>query len=327
MLHTDAFLRVHIRMVSRTPSILLFPSDTREDPVVPSQPDPQCLAPEYRTLKAESDSDDDEVPYSPLTTYHDPTPLSSPQARSTHLLRAELRASARSKSSAASDDYAIDDDDHTIESDSGSDYEPESRATVHRKRRAGPATRPKKSHTRSRARARSFNSADTPSLTPSPLSVASSIPSSPGTNLSSLRAGRLRSLQVTSTSVPFSRRCSICRYEPPRNCKAEMARHMNTHTYEQRTRMHGHDWFCCGVPVARAEEFNITDVSDARTWEDMNSLMGNRLMVGGCGQSFVRRDSYGRHLNGKRCVCVGDSKADWVPGNMRPRSGSFSSSE
>lgn len=282
----------------------------------------------YRTPKKDVDSEDDEAPYSPLTTYHDPTPLSSPQAQNSQLLRTRVRASrTQIKSSAASDDFSIADDDYALESDDGSDYEPESRSTAHRKRRAGAATRTKRSRTRARARAPSFNSSDTPSLTPSPLSVASSILSSPATPFSPLRTGRLRSLQVTSTSVPFSRRCPVCKYEPPRNCKAEMARHMNTHTYEERLRLYGHEWFCCGVPVEKAKEFGIEDVSDARTWDDMSNLMGNKLMVGGCGQSFVRRDSYRRHLNGKRCVCVGDAKGEWVPGNMRDHNGSLSSSE
>ncbi|KAJ3557653.1 hypothetical protein NM688_g1357 [Phlebia brevispora] len=316
-------------MAYSTPSILVFPSDLvpREDHRGSAQLDPQRLTPDYHPPKCERDSEDDVIPYSPLTTYHDPTPLSTPQAQTSQLLRERLSAVQSSPSSYGdSEEYFDVIEEHEAESDSGSEYDPEE-GSGSRSRLASQRKRRNRIHTRKTQRSPSFHSSDTPPLSPSTLSATSSIPSSPASNISPLRPGRLRSKQVTSTNVPFSRKCTICKYEPPRNCKAEMARHMNTHTYEERTRLYGHDWFCCGVPVSRAEDFGIKDTSKARTWENMSGTMGNKLMVGGCGQSFVRRDSYRRHLNGKRCKCVGDARGDWVPGNARHRTRSLSPAE
>ena len=62
-----------------------------------------------------------------------------------------------------------------------------------------------------------------------------------------------------------------------------------------------------------AEDFGINDTSGARTWEHT----GEKLMVGGCGTTFARRDAYSRHLKTKAGTCFGDSKGVWVPGNLR----------
>ena len=100
---------------------------------------------------------------------------------------------------------------------------------------------------------------------------------------------------LTYTNGAF--RCPVpgCRYVPPSSQrKMDVRRHFETH----RSMMNKERWVCCGVPVERAAEYGIEDVSGAYEWR------GYR-MVGGCQDGFSRRDSLKRHLERASNNCVG----------------------
>jgi len=91
-------------------------------------------------------------------------------------------------------------------------------------------------------------------------------------------------------------RCPVpgCSYVPHSTLrKSDVQRHLETHRSGENTQR----WVCCGVPVGRAEEFGITNVSGAYWWRGWR-------MVGGCRRGFSRRDSLGRHF--KTCGCKGN---------------------
>ena len=77
-----------------------------------------------------------------------------------------------------------------------------------------------------------------------------------------------------------------------------MKRHIDTHFPSK--------WFCSGVPADQADCFAL-DPAAAR----MCDKLGMR-MVGGCGQTFSRKDAYQRHLKLNRGRCKGDPNGDWL---------------
>ncbi|KAH9927327.1 uncharacterized protein B0H18DRAFT_859582, partial [Fomitopsis serialis] len=84
-----------------------------------------------------------------------------------------------------------------------------------------------------------------------------------------------------------------CSYVPHSTRRtSDVRRHLETHRSSENQQR----WVCCGVPVARAAEFGITDVNAAYWWRGWR-------MVGGCRRGYSRRDSLGRHF--KTCGCKG----------------------
>ena len=102
-------------------------------------------------------------------------------------------------------------------------------------------------------------------------------------------------------------RCTVpgCNYSVESR-RPDLLRHIQAH-FERK-------WVCCGIPLAEA----------AKSGADVESLKGDkvywsdqagRMMTGGCGLMFARKDAYKRHLkrrdvNGK-AVCTGDADAEW----------------
>lgn len=89
-------------------------------------------------------------------------------------------------------------------------------------------------------------------------------------------------------------RCPVagCQYVlPSSRRRLDVRRHFETHRNGENKKR----WQCCGVPLDRAHEYGITDVSGAYLWRGC-------WLVGGCQKGFSRRDSLGRHLEKQDCV-------------------------
>ena len=99
--------------------------------------------------------------------------------------------------------------------------------------------------------------------------------------------------------------CPICPYVTSRPWKSDLKRHTDTHSVENRK------WFCAGVPEEHAHEYDGLDISKTRWCEK-----SGRMMVGGCGTSFSRKESYKRHLERQGQRCQGDLRGIWFEGAM-----------
>ncbi len=109
--------------------------------------------------------------------------------------------------------------------------------------------------------------------------------------------------------------CPVCKRPQANKRLPDLRRHIKTHFQVVKEEETGPAWICCGVPVAHAAEYGITDTSKAFRW-----AYDGEMMIRGCLQIFSRRDTYRRHLkdsakNHPGVHCVGDPNADWVPGN------------
>ena len=100
-------------------------------------------------------------------------------------------------------------------------------------------------------------------------------------------------------------RCPICDRTFGRD--AELQRHAKrcdaSHPDARKT------WACCGLPLAhpttaRRIPQGVRDALPRRAW-------GGRIMVGGCGVTFTRKDAYQRHLNNREGVCWGEPDEEW----------------
>lgn len=101
--------------------------------------------------------------------------------------------------------------------------------------------------------------------------------------------------------------CPVCEHYQVNHRMPDLLRHVDVHWTQERRH-----WYCCGVPVSEAARFGIKDLSGAEYDEDIK-----RMMVGGCGTPFARKDAYKRHLGLCTNHCVGDVSAEWVPGNAK----------
>ncbi|KAI0663737.1 hypothetical protein C8Q70DRAFT_1050381 [Cubamyces menziesii] len=119
---------------------------------------------------------------------------------------------------------------------------------------------------------------------------------------------RARHAPAPSSSLSANRwKCPFCSYEQTKKRKPDLRRHINTHFS---TAEH---WVCCGVPL-----FDTELVKDlpAAVLQREPVLYNGQLMVGGCNQSFSRRDALGRHLHAKKGVCFGSKLAPYLIGNQ-----------
>ncbi|KAI0917321.1 hypothetical protein AcW1_007462 [Taiwanofungus camphoratus] len=150
-----------------------------------------------------------------------------------------------------------------------------------------------------------------PASTP-PLSPASSRSPSSGASPRSPRAGpRPRNIQapllfeVATAAAKDSFACPQCPYVQLNRRRPDLTRHIATHF----SSADPGKWTCCGVPVERAAEYGVTDISNPYVYE-------GQLMVGGCQKTFSRRDALKRHLDNDNISCIGDVNAPYLRGNQ-----------
>lgn len=134
------------------------------------------------------------------------------------------------------------------------------------------------------------------------------VPSSPSSSSSSpiRTGGRARPRNAQSNVLPdeFEQAlrnractCPTCGFVPASKRAPDLRRHMNTH----RADVTHQTWVCCGVPVEEAGEYGIGDTSKQYVHK-------GRDMVGGCMQSFSRKDALMRHLKNDKIDCRGSVK-------------------
>lgn len=74
--------------------------------------------------------------------------------------------------------------------------------------------------------------------------------------------------------------CPARGFVPASRRLPDLRRHMNTHCAD----VNHQKWVCCGVPLKKADAYNVQDVTDTYIYK-------GHAMVGGCLQSFSRRDA------------------------------------
>ncbi|KAF5360544.1 hypothetical protein D9756_004811 [Leucocoprinus leucothites] len=91
--------------------------------------------------------------------------------------------------------------------------------------------------------------------------------------------------------------CPECGWKQANKRLPDFKRHLRTHTRPDETDQ-SKGWWCKGVPVEDAHKFNIP--KDARSF-----VFLGQERIGGCLQTFSRRDALKRHLDNANVVCVG----------------------
>ncbi len=103
--------------------------------------------------------------------------------------------------------------------------------------------------------------------------------------------------------------CPYCSYVQQGRRNQDLRRHMETHTRSDVAL-----WSCCGVPLSQSHHYGVPDASTATS---AALFIGDDFMVGGCQQSFSRKDALQRHLRERKGRCFGDPLAAWHPGNRK----------
>ncbi|KAI1787991.1 hypothetical protein LXA43DRAFT_895347 [Ganoderma leucocontextum] len=103
-------------------------------------------------------------------------------------------------------------------------------------------------------------------------------------------------------------KCPYCNYVQGRRRMVDLKRHIATHNKPSDVAL----WTCCGFPREVARSKGVPDNVVRET-----SVIYGR--VGGCWETFSRRDALQRHLRKQKGRCFGDAYADWHPGNSTKR--------
>ena len=103
-------------------------------------------------------------------------------------------------------------------------------------------------------------------------------------------------------------KCPHCNYVQSRRRMVDLKRHIATHTKPSDVAL----WTCCGFPREVARSKGVPDDVLRET-----SVIYGR--VGGCWETFSRRDALQRHLRKQKGRCFGDAYAEWHPGNSNKR--------
>ncbi|TBU21344.1 hypothetical protein BD311DRAFT_812396 [Dichomitus squalens] len=99
-------------------------------------------------------------------------------------------------------------------------------------------------------------------------------------------------------------KCPHCSYVQGRRRMVDLKRHIATHNKPSDVAL----WTCCGYPRDVARQKGLPD-------DLMRGTPVIRDMVGGCWETFSRRDALQRHLRKQKGRCFGDAYASWHPGN------------
>lgn len=101
----------------------------------------------------------------------------------------------------------------------------------------------------------------------------------------------------TVSSVPRSNpwACPYCKWVQRNHRTPDLKRHIRTHTRFERPAL----WVCCGVPLKDAERYTLPEGAEPYNWQ-------GKMMIGGCGREFSRRDALKRHLDNDHITCIGD---------------------
>ncbi|PIL23030.1 hypothetical protein GSI_14337 [Ganoderma sinense ZZ0214-1] len=103
-------------------------------------------------------------------------------------------------------------------------------------------------------------------------------------------------------------KCPHCNYVQGRRRMVDLKRHIATHTKPSDVAL----WTCCGYPREAARSKGVPDDVIRET----SAIYGR---VGGCWETFSRRDALQRHLRKQKGRCFGDAYAEWHPGNSNKR--------
>ncbi|KAI0647870.1 hypothetical protein C8Q79DRAFT_536372 [Trametes meyenii] len=106
--------------------------------------------------------------------------------------------------------------------------------------------------------------------------------------------------------------CPICRRVQSGTRPPDFKRHLLSHCVEAAALNDQH--VCHGVPYSERRRYGIGEIEDLR-----RSYVNGVLHVGGCGQSFSRRDARQRHIRNSNNKCVGEKteRKDKCP--VRPK--------
>jgi hypothetical protein len=101
--------------------------------------------------------------------------------------------------------------------------------------------------------------------------------------------------------------CEICPkvFKPAK--RADWVRHVRTHYRDTEV---GGQYCCCGIPV---EQIFLPEYAERISLSVPVETYNGKLMIGGCGRYFSRRDALKRHLMRTSKHCVGDVDGDWHP--------------
>ncbi|EGN98363.1 hypothetical protein SERLA73DRAFT_138752 [Serpula lacrymans var. lacrymans S7.3] len=89
--------------------------------------------------------------------------------------------------------------------------------------------------------------------------------------------------------------CPHCSWVQRNHRTPDLKRHIRTHTRFQQPAL----WVCCGVALELSGPYVIPE--DAQPYD-----FQGRMMIGGCGKEFSRRDALKRHLDNHNITCIGD---------------------
>ena len=112
-----------------------------------------------------------------------------------------------------------------------------------------------------------------------------------------------RNVQAVPGTVSASQKnnpwaCPYCKWVQRNHRTPDLKRHIRTHTRSGRPAQ----WVCCGVPLKDAGRYDLPEDAAPYNWQ-------GKMMIGGCGKEFSRRDALKRHLDNEHMTCVGDMNA------------------
>ena len=112
-----------------------------------------------------------------------------------------------------------------------------------------------------------------------------------------------RNVQAISGTVSTSQRnnpwaCPHCKWVQRNHRTPDLKRHIRTHTRFERPSQ----WVCCGVSLKDAGGHDLPEDATPYSWN-------GKMMIGGCGKEFSRRDALKRHLDNEHMTCIGDMNA------------------
>lgn len=208
-----------------------------------------------------------------------PAPKSPPPLPSNR----KRRCIASSSPVQLSDEDADDESDNVFDDD---EYIPSPRPTTKRRRT---------SYTFSR---RSAPLIRNPSLSPAPIKRV------PGTSLSrNKQTSSVSAINKACDGPNLSFICPECGWKQANKRLPDFKRHLRTHTRPNDSDQ-SKGWWCKGVLLEEAHKFGLPD--DAKSYV----FLGQKR-IGGCMQTFSRRDALKRHLDNANVTCVGKPTEAW----------------
>ncbi|KAI5983454.1 hypothetical protein EDD15DRAFT_1866283 [Pisolithus albus] len=160
-----------------------------------------------------------------------------------------------------------------------------------------PTSNSRKRHRATRTRATITAASGTP---PPPAESVATISRPAKRSRGSPSSRNVQAVPGTVSSVPRSNpwACPYCNWVQRNHRTPDLKRHIRTHTRFERPAL----WVCCGVPLKDAERYTLPEGAEPYNWK-------GKMMIGGCGREFSRRDALKRHLDNDHITCIGDLHA------------------